>query len=326
MSDDLLEVENLSTKFYTERGVVSAVDDVSFSLVAGETVGIVGESGSGKSAMVRSITRLIENPGRIEAGSVYWNGRDLLSMTDDELREVRGDEISMVFQHPAEALDPAYMVGTQIVEAIQAHEPIEQESAWQRAVGLLEDVGLQNPEEFAHKYPHEYSGGMAQRALIAVALAARPELLIADEPTTGLDVTTQAQLIELLLELCQDRDMSVLFITHDVSVVSELCDSLMVMYAGRIVERGPMDTLIVDPKHPYTKLFIDSIPRLEEDTELYPIEGAPPNLTDPPSGCRFRTRCPEAMPVCATERPPTYGFGEHHTAACYLYTEGAENE
>lgn len=321
MVDPLLEVENLTTRFHTGEGEVSAVDDISYTVDRGDSVGIVGESGSGKSVSVRSLVRLIESPGKIEAGTVRWKGRDILKMSDAELREIRGNEIAMIFQEPRSALDPAYTVGYQIMEGIHAHQDVSDAEARDRAVELLAEVGIPNPDDAVDRYPHEYSGGMAQRALVAQALACEPDLLIADEPTTGLDVTIQAQVIDLFEELQQSRDMALLMITHDLGVVSEVCDDVIVMYAGRIAEKGPLDRVIADPKHPYTRTFLESVPRIDNPGELNPIEGTPPNLVDPPSGCRFHPRCPDAKPLCSGERPPDIEFDDDWMAACYVHTE-----
>jgi len=321
MSRALLEVEDLTTRFDTEQGTVTAVDGISYVIEGGDTVGIVGESGSGKSVSVRSLVRIIDSPGRIESGRVYWKGRNVLEMSQSELRQIRGEEISMIFQDPGNALDPTYTVGYQIVEAIRAHRDVDEEAAWDEAVGLLDEVGIPSPEESVHQYPHEYSGGMKQRAMIAIALANQPSLLIADEPTTGLDVTIQAKIIELFERLQETYDMTILLITHDIGVVSEVCDDIMVMYAGRIVERGSRDEILHDARHPYTQALLRSVPRIDEPSELSPIEGSPPNLVDPPSGCRFHPRCPEAKPMCSGEIPPDVPFERGHSAECYIYTE-----
>lgn len=326
MAPPLLEVDNLTTRFYTDEGVVSAVDGITYAVDAGETVGVVGESGSGKSVSVRSIVRLIDSPGRIEAGTVRWKGEDILSMSEEELRRIRGDEIAMIFQEPREALDPAYTVGYQIVEAIQAHRDLSNSEAKERAVELLEEVGIPNPSEAADRHPHEYSGGMAQRALIAIALASEPDLLVADEPTTGLDVTIQAQVIELFEKLQREREMALILITHDLGVVSELCERVIVMYAGRIAEKGPLDRVIEDPKHPYTRTFLESVPRIDNPGGIDPIGGSPPNLVTPPSGCRFHPRCPEAKPMCKEDQPPTIRFEGDHEAACYVHTDEYVNQ
>lgn len=321
MPDPLLEVKNLTTQFHTDEGTVSAVDDISYTVEAGDIVGIVGESGSGKSVSVRSLVRLIDTPGVIESGKVYWKGNDVLKMSAEELRTLRGDEIAMVFQDPREALDPAQTVGAQIIEAIRAHRDLSKRQARERAIELLIEVGIGGPEEAIDDYPHEYSGGMAQRALVAMALASEPDLLIADEPTTGLDVTIQAQILDVLEELQAERDMAIVMISHDLGVISELCERLIVMYAGRIVEQGAIEDVLSDPKHPYTQLFLESVPRIDNPGSLTPIEGSPPNLTNPPSGCRFRDRCPSAKPICGRDRPPETEFANGHRAACFAYTE-----
>ncbi|MFP8955447.1 ABC transporter ATP-binding protein [Natrialbaceae archaeon A-CW3] len=321
MAAPLLEVENLTTTYQTSEGELSAVDDISYTVFPSNSVGIVGESGSGKSVSVRSIVRLIESPGEIKSGSVRWKGRDILEMSTDELRAIRGNEIAMVFQEPRSALDPAYTVGYQIAEGIRAHEDVSKQAAHERAITLLEEVGIPNAEDAVDRYPHEYSGGMAQRALVAQALACEPDLLIADEPTTGLDVTIQAQVIDLFERLQRTRDMALLMITHDLGVVSEVCDDVIVMYAGRIAEKGSLEEIIADPKHPYTRTFLNSVPRIDNPGELDPIDGMPPNLANPPTGCRFHPRCPDAKPLCREERPPDIEFGPRRMSACYIHTE-----
>ncbi len=326
MANPLLEVDDLVTTFHTDEGEVSAVDGISYEVHQGETVGIVGESGSGKSVSVRSVVRLIEAPGKIESGEVRWKGQNILDMTKKELRNLRGKEIAMIFQEPREALDPAYTVGYQIIEAVQAHRDFSDDQAREEAIDLLAEVGIPNASEAIDRYPHEYSGGMAQRALIAMALASEPDLLIADEPTTGLDVTIQAQVIELFERLQRDREMALVLITHNLGVVSELCERVIVMYAGRIAEKGPLDRIIEDPKHPYTRTFLESVPRIDNPGKLDPIGGVPPNLSNPPTGCRFHPRCPDAEALCSRDRPPEITFEGDHTAFCYLYTEEYEEQ
>jgi peptide/nickel transport system ATP-binding protein len=319
-SEPLLRVDNLTTRFYIDT-VVSAVDGISYELRSGETLGIVGESGSGKSVSVRSVVGLIDEPGRIDDGAVYWKGEDLVGASAQRLRSIRGAEIAMVFQNAKTAFDPTYTVGAQLVEAIRAHRDLSKSEARDEAADLLSEVGIPTPRENLSRYPHEYSGGMAQRAMIAMSLAGEPELLIADEPTTGLDVSIQAQIIDLFRRLVQERDMSLILISHDLGVVSQVCERLLVMYGGRIAERGTREQLLTDPRHPYTQAFLSSIPDVDRETELVSIPGSPPNLSNPPSGCRFHPRCPKADEgLCDGDPPPELDFGEGHAASCYVYT------
>jgi oligopeptide/dipeptide ABC transporter ATP-binding protein len=321
-TDPVLRVENLTTRFYTGE-VTTAVDGIDYELAAGETLGIVGESGSGKSVSVRSLVGLVDSPGSIDEGSVYWKGDDLVAASDAELRAVRGAEIGMVFQNAQAAFDPTYTVGTQIVEAIRAHRDTAKSAAREEAAELLAEVGIPNPDANLDQYPHEYSGGMAQRAMIAMALAGEPELLIADEPTTGLDVSIQAQIIDLFRRLVEDREMSLILISHDLGVVSQICERMLVMYGGRIAERGSRRQLLESPAHPYTRSFLDSIPRVDRKEAISSIPGSPPDLSNPPEGCRFHPRCPAAEAgVCDAEPPPTVEFGDGHDATCYAYTDG----
>lgn len=318
----LLSVRNLTTRFYTDEGVVSAVDGISYDLSAGDTLGIVGESGSGKSVSVRSLVGLIDSPGRIDDGAVYWKGQNLVNASKRELREIRGAEIGMVFQNAKAAFDPTYTVGAQLIEAIRAHRDLSKGAAREEAATLLTEVGIPNAEANLDNYPHEYSGGMAQRAMIAMALAGEPELLIADEPTTGLDVSIQAQIIELFHDLVDERDMALILISHDLGVVSEVCERFLVMYAGRIAERGSRTQVLTDPRHPYTQLFLESIPDIDIAGELASIPGTPPNLLNPPSGCRFHPRCPKFDEgLCDGEPPPEIAFEDGHAASCYVYTD-----
>ena len=324
--EPLLSVEGLTTRFYTDQ-VVSAVDGISYDLRAGETLGIVGESGSGKSVSVRSLVGLVESPGRIDAGSVRWKGEELVGAGKRTLRSVRGAEIGMVFQNAKAAFDPTYTVGEQIVEAVRAHRDLSKRAAREEAAGLLAEVGLPNPESNLDAYPHEYSGGMAQRAMIAMSLAGEPELLIADEPTTGLDVSIQAQIIDLFRRLIREREMALILISHDLGVVSQVCERILVMYAGRIVERGTRGQILESPRHPYTRSFLESIPDVDRRKELSSIPGSPPNLGAPPAGCRFHPRCPVAdAGLCDAERPPPIDFGEGHTATCHAYTDAYAGE
>jgi len=322
----LLSVEDLTTRFYTDR-VISAVDGVSYDVRAGETLGIVGESGSGKSVSVRSLVGLIEEPGRIDEGSVRWKGEDLVGAGKRKLRSVRGAGIGMVFQNAKAALDPTYTVGEQVIEAVRAHRDLSKRAAREEARELLAEVGLPDPESNLDAYPHEYSGGMAQRAMIAMSLAGEPELLIADEPTTGLDVSIQAGIIDLFRELIREREMSLILISHDLGVVSQVCERILVMYAGRIIERGTRRQILESPRHPYTRSFLESIPDVDRRRELSSIPGSPPNLGAPPSGCRFHPRCPVAdVGLCDGERPPPVDFGDGHTATCYAYTDAYAGE
>lgn len=313
----LLEVRGLKTYFFTLRGVVRAVDGVSFTLERGESLAIVGESGSGKSTLGYSLIRLVPPPGRIVEGEIIFDGMDLLKMPENRIRkEIRWKRISMVFQGALNALNPVKRVGDQIVDAILAHEDVTKKEALERAMELLKAVGI-DPRR-VNNYPHEFSGGMKQRVVIAMALALNPDIVIADEPTTALDVIVQAQILNLLKRLKQERKMSIILITHDLSLVAELADKVAIMYGGKIAEIGPSDDIYLDPKHPYTKGLMASIPRIGGKKELYWIPGSPPDLRAPPPGCRFHPRCPYAMDVCRAREPPYYRFGEV-SVACWLY-------
>ena len=304
MAEPLLEVKNLKVSFRTEDGVVRAVDGVSFAVDQGEVLGIVGESGSGKSVTMMSVLRLINDPNMQVEGEVIYKGRDLMKLHKDEMREVRGDEIAMIFQDPMTSLNPVYRVGDQIVEAILIHQDIGKPAARRRAVELLHQVGIPHAEGRVDDYPHQFSGGMRQRAMIAMALANNPDILIADEPTTALDVTIQAQIIELIDKLKDEFNSAIVLITHDLGVVAEIANEIVVMYAGRVVERAPTRQLFYDPQHPYTWGLLGSIPRLDRPkaSRLHSIEGMPPSLISSPQGCKFRPRCPHAFEKC-TEEP-----------------------
>jgi len=319
----LVEVEDLRTYFKTEEGVVKAVDGIGFEVERGETVGLVGESGAGKSVAVRSILGLIRDPGRIVSGSVRFDGQDLTEMTESELRtSVRGDEIAMIFQDAMSALDPVHSIGDQISEVIAYHQGVSKSEARDRTVELLDDVGIPDPAERAEQYPHEFSGGMQQRALIAMALSCNPQLIIADEPTTALDVTIQAQIVELLRDIQSEYDTSMIYVTHDLGVVREVCDRVQVMYLGEIVESATYEELYRNPKHPYTQLLFQSVVTADRTVEeLSPIEGTMPSAVDPPSGCRFRSRCPAEFGECSKVNPPLFEVEEGHEAACLLYDE-----
>lgn len=325
MTPPLLEVENLEVSFQTDQGTVRAVDGVSFTIEAGQAFGLVGESGAGKSVASLSILRLIQSPpGEIESGSIRFRGEDILRMDDDDLRQLRGGDISIIFQNAETALNPSHTVGRQIAETVRIHQDKGERAAWERAVEMLDAVGIPDPAERAEEYPHQFSGGMQQRAMIAIALANDPALIIADEPTTALDVTIEASILDLLSELQERLGMSMLFVSHDLNVVSEVCDSIGVMYAGTIVERGPVGRVYRDPRHPYTHGLLNSILTAHENVErLSPIAGRMPTGTDQPSGCRFHPRCPAAMETC-TERSPTLRTRDARDVACHLHPSPPE--
>jgi oligopeptide/dipeptide ABC transporter ATP-binding protein len=303
MAEPLLEVKNLNVSFRTEDGLVRAVDGVSFTLFPREVLGIVGESGSGKSVTMMSVMRLINDPNMRVDGEVLYKGRDLMKLTKDQMQEVRGDEIAMIFQDPMTSLNPVYRIGDQIGESILTHQDVDKRAARARAVELLKQVGIPQAETRVDDYPHQFSGGMRQRAMIAMALANNPDVLIADEPTTALDVTIQAQIIDLIDKLKDDFDSAVVLITHDLGVVADIADRIGVMYAGRIVEFGAKRDLFYDPQHPYTWGLLGSIPRIDRPkaSRLYSIEGMPPSLISSPQGCKFRPRCPHAFEKCFEE-------------------------
>ena len=323
----LLRVEELRTWFHTRSGIARAVDGVSFDVFPGETVGVVGESGCGKSVTALSLLRLIDPPGRIEAGSrIEFEGRDLLTASDDEIRKVRGNRMAMVFQEPMTALNPVFTVGDQIAEVARVHDRASRKDAWERAVEMLSLVGIPAPRERAGQYPHEMSGGMRQRVLIAMALVMRPALLIADEPTTALDVTIQAQILELLADLQQRLGTAILLITHDLGVVAEAASRVLVMYGGQIVEQAPVRELFARPAHPYTEGLMRAMPRVGQGRErLETIPGSVPPPTAWPSGCRFRDRCPFAWERCEREAPALLGTLPH-LARCHLLDEPERRE
>ena len=325
LSGPLLGIEHLRTYFYGEAGVARAADDVSFEIAPGETVGLVGESGCGKSVTALSILRLVRPPGRIEAGSrILFEGRDLVTLDERSLRSVRGARIAMVFQEPMTALNPVFTVGEQIAEVVRIHSKASRRQAWDRAVEMLQIVGIPAPAERAREYPHQLSGGMRQRVVIAMALVMNPALVIADEPTTALDVTIQAQILELLKDLQQRFGTSILLITHDLGVVAETVSRVLVMYGGEIVEEAPVRELFRRPHHPYTEGLLSAMPRLGEARErLRTIPGTVPPPTRWPAGCRFHDRCPYAWERCTTEHPPLYqiGGGTAHVSRCHLAEE-----
>jgi oligopeptide/dipeptide ABC transporter ATP-binding protein len=321
VSEPLLEVKDLKVSFRTEDGVVRAVDGVSFSVDQGEVLGIVGESGSGKSVTMMSVLRLINDPNMQVEGQVIYKGRDLMKLHKDEMREVRGDEIAMIFQDPMTSLNPVYRVGDQIVEAILTHQDVGKAAAKRRATELLQQVGIPHAEARVDDYPHQFSGGMRQRTMIAMALANNPDILIADEPTTALDVTIQAQIIELIDKLKDEFNSAVVLITHDLGVVAEIANEILVMYAGRVVERAPTRQLFYDPQHPYTWGLLGSIPRLDRPKQerLHSIKGMPPSLINLHEGCKFSPRCPYAFDKCTEEPELRNRVEDHaHLDRCWL--------
>ncbi len=322
----LLSVKNLSTEFPVKKGIVKAVEDVSFDVDAGEILAIVGESGSGKSVTSLSVMGLLAEPGHVAGGSMEFEGKDLVHLSERDYRALRGNDMAMIFQEPMTSLNPVYRVGKQIVEAIRTHENVSKKEARERAIDMLRKVGIPSPEKRIDDYPHQMSGGMRQRVMIAMALSCNPKLLIADEPTTALDVTIQAQILDLLRRLRDDTGMAVLLITHDLGVVSETADRVVVMYCGQVVEEAEVRTLFDHPMHPYTLGLLKSIPRLEDDDSkrLYMIKGMVPNPLEMPPGCHFSDRCDSCMDVCRTKVPELVDV-DGHKVRCFLY-ESADGE
>ena len=313
----ILQVRDLKVSFRTEQGVVRAIDGVSFDVNEGEVLGIAGESGSGKTVTLLAVMGLITDPNAVITGSIKYRGRELVGLRQSELRHLRGREIAMIFQDPMTALTPVYTIGWQIVEQIRAHQKISKKAAWDRAIELLAEVNIPKPEEAVHRYPHQLSGGMRQRAVIAMALTCNPALLVADEPTTALDVTVQAQILDLLRKLQKTHGSAIVFITHDLGVMAELADRIMVMYAGRVVESTSRAAIFAQPRHPYTRALLDSIPPLDgpRPHRLRTIAGAPPSLLNLPTGCSFGPRCPQRFDACAAK--PAL-MGADHATACFL--------
>ncbi len=325
----LLEVNELRTQFRTDDGVVKAVDGVSFSVEKGQTLGIVGESGCGKSVTCLTIMGLNPRRSTISSGQALWKGRELLGMSSNELREIRGNEIAMIFQDPMTSLNPVHTIGHQLVEAVMLHNDISKGEAKARARELLKEVGIPRADRRIDDYPHQFSGGMRQRVMIAMSLINNPDLLIADEPTTALDVTTQAQILALMEKLQAEYGSAIIMITHDLGVVAEIADDVVVMYAAEIVEQGTVDQIFKQPQHPYTWGLLGSLPRLDADVErLVQIQGQPPSLLNPPSGCRFHPRCPYVMDVCKRENPALAPSGHDpaHLQACHLEQETKDRE
>ena len=320
MSEYLVDIQHERLSFFTPAGEVKALNDVSIHLNDGEVLGIVGESGSGKSVTAYSLMGLTAYPGKLVGGTIDFNGHRINDLSEKEFRKIRGNEVSIVFQDPMTSLNPVYTIGNQIMEVILLHTDKNKEQARARAKELLELVGINEPEKRLKQYPHELSGGMRQRVMIAIALACEPKLLIADEPTTALDVTIQAQILELMMELKEKLGMAIIMITHDLGVVASMCDRIAVMYAGRIVEYGTTDDIFYNPKHEYTKGLLKSIPRLDakEHERLVPIEGTPIDLLNPPAGCPFAPRCSNCMKICLREMAPVTTFDDVHYTQCWM--------
>lgn len=320
MSEKLLEIKDERLSFFTPAGEVKALNGVSFSMDEGEVLGIVGESGSGKSVTAYSVMGLTAYPGKLIGGTINFNGHQIDKMSEKEMRKIRGNEVSIIFQDPMTSLNPVYTIGNQITEVICLHTGKSKKEAHDRAKELLELVGINEPTKRLKQYPHELSGGMRQRVMIAIALACEPKLLIADEPTTALDVTIQAQILELMQELRKKLGMSIIMITHDLGVVASMCERIAVMYAGHIVEYGTADEIFYEPKHEYTKGLIKSIPKLnvQETERLIPIEGQPVDLLNPPAGCPFAPRCANCMKICLREMPPKTELSDTHYSQCWL--------
>ncbi|WP_028830301.1 ABC transporter ATP-binding protein [Proteocatella sphenisci] len=321
MSEKMLEVKGMRTSFFTHVGEVKAIRGVDFYLDKGEAVGIVGESGSGKSVTSLSVMKLLQFPGKLTGGEVLFDGEDLAMKTDKEMQAIRGNEISMIFQDPMTSLNPVFTIGNQIIEAIIKHQKLNKHQAKEKAIDMLRLVGIPSPEKRIDQYPHEFSGGMRQRAMIAMALSCEPKLLIADEPTTALDVTIQAQILELMKDLKDRLNTSIILITHDLGVVADVCSRIIVMYGGLIMEEGTSEEIFYEPKHPYTLGLMKSIPKVsdkENKERLIPIDGTPPDLLKPPAGCPFAPRCEYAMKVCMTQMPEYTKTSETHRAACWL--------
>lgn len=325
MSNILLDINNLKLSFFTPAGEVKALNDVSFNMNEGDILGIVGESGSGKSVTAYSIMGLTAYPGRIVGGTIDFNGHRINEMTEAQMREIRGNEVSIIFQDPMTSLNPVYTIGNQIREVILLHTDMNKKQAYNRSLELLNLVGINEPEKRLKQYPHELSGGMRQRVMIAIALACEPKLLIADEPTTALDVTIQAQIMELMKELKEKINMSIIMITHDLGIVANMCQKIVVMYGGKIVESGTIDEIFYNPQHQYTKGLLRSIPKLnvKEREKLIPIEGTPVDVLNPPAGCPFAPRCEKTMKICLREMPEYTKISDTQYCACWLLQKEA---
>ncbi|MET3682014.1 peptide/nickel transport system ATP-binding protein [Alkalibacillus flavidus] len=328
MSETILELNDLHTHFFTDDGEVPAVDGVSFKVNKGEIVGVVGESGCGKSVTSLSVMQLVPSPpGRIVGGEINFKGENIAQASEKRMRQIRGNEIAMIFQEPMTSLDPLYTIGNQLIEGIRMHEKVSKKEARNRAVEMLNLVGIPRATEVVDEYPHQLSGGMRQRVMIAMAMACDPEMLIADEPTTALDVTIQAQILDLMRDLNKQKDTGILLITHDLGVVAEMCDRVVVMYAGQVVEQGTVREILKDPKHPYTKGLIRSLPNLhQKEQKLYSIPGTVPKLSMEQVGCRFAPRCEFAFDRCFQEDPVLYEADDGRLSRCFLYDDNEEQE
>ena len=325
MTKSLLSIRNLRTYFFTEDGVVKAVDGISLEIGKREAVGLVGESGCGKTVTALSIMRLVPPPGRIVGGEILFKGEDLLKKSEDEMRKIKGNRISMIPQDSVSSLNPVLTIGEQIAEVIRLHQGLNRWEAKRKVVEMLELVGIPSPSKRVDEYPHQLSGGMRQRVMIAMALACNPELIIADEPTTALDVTIQAQILEVMKNMIKDLGCSLLLITHDFGVIAEMCDKVAVMYTGNIVEYAPTKVLFKNPKHPYTHGLLNSIPKIDADVERFEvIDGTVPNLVDPPTGCKFHPRCPYAREICSKQKPQLVEVESGHFVSCWMYKQNGE--
>ncbi|MCI5846152.1 MAG: ABC transporter ATP-binding protein [Clostridiales bacterium] len=327
MSTPLLQVKNLSTTFSVDAGEVRAVNGISFNLDHGKVLGIVGESGSGKSVTAYSIMRILVEPGRITGGEILYNGEDIVRYSEKQMRQFRGKRVSIIFQDPMTSLNPTFTIGNQLREAILLHTDRDRRQANARALEMLQLVGVNEPEKRLKQYPHELSGGMRQRVMIAMALACEPDILIADEPTTALDVTIQAQILELMKDLQKKLGMAIIMITHDLGVIADMCDEIIVMYAGRVCERGTVDEIFYNPRHEYTKGLLRSIPKLDTNhAKLYPIAGSPVDLTNMPKGCAFASRCDHCMKICLEQLPEEVRVNDSHIASCWMNVKQVYDE
>ena len=323
-TDYVLDVQDLKTYFYTFRGVVKAVDGVSFKLKRGGILGVVGESGCGKSVTGFSLMKMVDPPGKFVGGKILFNGENILEKNEKEMEKIRGNQISMIFQDPMTSLNPVYTIGEQLLESLELHQKdLNKQERWEKAVSLLKLVGISSPEERMKEYPHQFSGGMRQRVIIAIALATNPALIIADEPTTALDVTVQSQIVWELKELVHREPSSLIMITHDIALISQIAENIIVMYCGKVIESGTMEDIIFHAKHPYTQGLLHSIPTMtDSENRLEPIKGIVPSMFDLPKGCKFAPRCEHCKGICLEKEPEKVSLDGHHTVCCHLYTEG----